>query len=372
MVAWAVSTATAKIARKTFALNVRVNRAQIDAFLMAGCRDVDMPERETCQLACMELQLRAALDVSHMACVTPTCAAAVNGVTAEVVAVSCDTGYSGGGNWLCKPSGIFAGTVCTANECSPTEVSDSDKSHVGSVVGATRDVITVTCNAGFSGGGEWICEAGGSFIGMSCAGDACTAVTVPNSVDYFEATINGGTNDVVQVECSAGYSGGGSWTCGSDGVFTGVECAADACTATQVAYSDVDTFEAVSGNTGDIQLVTCNEGYSGGGGWECGSDGEFSGTPCSEIEKVDVDDCESSPCINNGVCSDVSGSDADLAYASYACACAPGYSGENCATDIDECASSPCANDGGCSEGTDLYLCICLSGFSGRQLWDRR
>ena len=47
-------------------------------------------------------------------------------------------------------------------------------------------------------------------------------------------------------------------------------------------------------------------------------------TICICFNVIDVDDCKSAPCKNNGKCTD--GVD------SYSCQCAPGYEGENCET----------------------------------------
>jgi len=49
---------------------------------------------------------------------------------------------------------------------------------------------------------------------------------------------------------------------------------------------------------------------------------------------------------------------------SFACLCAPGYTGNACEIDVDECRSAPCANGGGCAESNldetvpaDAYQC---------------
>ena len=33
--------------------------------------------------------------------------------------------------------------------------------------------------------------------------------------------------------------------------------------------------------------------------------------------------------------------------------------------DIDDCASNPCQNDGSCIDGINSYECICVDGWSG-------
>ncbi|CAF3431133.1 unnamed protein product [Rotaria socialis] len=43
----------------------------------------------------------------------------------------------------------------------------------------------------------------------------------------------------------------------------------------------------------------------------------------------------------------------------YTCKCQQGFTGQFCETNIDECASSPCANNGTCTDLIDGYLCNC-------------
>ncbi len=77
----------------------------------------------------------------------------------------------------------------------------------------------------------------------------------------------------------------------------------------------------------------------------------FTGVNCD----IDIDECESSPCIN-GVCEDrVNG---------YRCRCMPGWTGGNCETEIDECESNPCIN-GDCTDQVNGYSCSCLPGWTG-------
>ena len=47
------------------------------------------------------------------------------------------------------------------------------------------------------------------------------------------------------------------------------------------------------------------------------------------------------------------------------CDCQAGYTGVTCETDIDECQSSPCQNDGTCFELLDEYECRCAPSYSG-------
>jgi hypothetical protein len=73
---------------------------------------------------------------------------------------------------------------------------------------------------------------------------------------------------------------------------------------------------------------------------------------------VNINECESSPCQNNGTCID--------GVAAFSCVCRPGFAGARCEINIDECESSPCLNQGVCVDGIDAYECDCRdTGFSG-------
>uniref|UniRef100_A0ABM0M578 Fibropellin-1-like n=1 Tax=Saccoglossus kowalevskii TaxID=10224 RepID=A0ABM0M578_SACKO len=80
----------------------------------------------------------------------------------------------------------------------------------------------------------------------------------------------------------------------------------------------------------------------------------YAGVAC---DFIDINECASNPCLNNGTC--VDGVD------SYVCNCVVGYSGDNCQTDINECASNPCLNNGTCVDGVNSYVCNCVDGYSG-------
>ena len=107
---------------------------------------------------------------------------------------------------------------------------------------------------------------------------------------------------------------------------------------------------------------------------------------------ADINECASSPCMNGGVCTDLS--------AAYHCVCQEGFDGTRCQTskylqhlihvelyyhfvsiafifkkkveawwiilaDIDECASHPCIY-GTCLDGVAVFSCVCFDGYTGQ------
>jgi hypothetical protein len=54
--------------------------------------------------------------------------------------VTCHAGYTGGGTATCATSGTFNVQACIANTCTPTQVSDSNFTDAGSITGTTGQV----------------------------------------------------------------------------------------------------------------------------------------------------------------------------------------------------------------------------------------
>ena len=44
-----------------------------------------------------------------------------------------------------------------------------------------------------------------------------------------------------------------------------------------------------------------------------------------------------------------------------------GWTGARCQVNVDECLSEPCLNNGTCQDGVDGYTCLCPPGFRGPQ-----
>lgn len=86
----------------------------------------------------------------------------------------------------------------------------------------------------------------------------------------------------------------------------------------------------------------------------------FTGTQC----EIDIDECQSKPCLNGGVCKDLIND--------FRCTCATGFTGYRCQINIDDCVSNPCKNGGYCQDSIGGYSCECPLGFTGNiwNLWN--
>ena len=113
------------------------------------------------------------------------------------------------------------------------------------------------------------------------------------------------------------------------------------------SFCNPDPCENNSGCVENLELeipeCDCSTGDSG-------YEGEF----C----ELEIDECLSTPCEHNGVCTD--------SLADYSCECLPGFEGNNCEIVLDPCASEPCLFDGECLKlSPTIYKCECLPGYSG-------
>ena len=79
------------------------------------------------------------------------------------------------------------------------------------------------------------------------------------------------------------------------------------------------------------------------------------GTDC----EVNIDDCETDPCLNKGLCHD--------GVNEYTCDCAnTGFTGTNCEVDIDECAVEPCQHNSTCTNLINDFSCECYPGYEDK------
>uniref|UniRef100_A0A3Q0RGZ8 EGF-like domain-containing protein n=1 Tax=Amphilophus citrinellus TaxID=61819 RepID=A0A3Q0RGZ8_AMPCI len=78
--------------------------------------------------------------------------------------------------------------------------------------------------------------------------------------------------------------------------------------------------------------------------------------------QVNINECESSPCLNKGTCVD--------GVASFTCLCELPYSGPTCAEVLTPCSPNPCANHADCIHTPDYmgYQCKCPPGWQGQEI----
>ncbi|GMT31391.1 hypothetical protein PFISCL1PPCAC_22688, partial [Pristionchus fissidentatus] len=89
-------------------------------------------------------------------------------------------------------------------------------------------------------------------------------------------------------------------------------------------------------------------------GFICSCPLGWTGARCETRVACATDAFSPHACRNNAYC-DVQGR----------CVCPVGWSGERCERDVNECEGSPCENDGLCMNGNGTFTCFCLEGFEG-------
>ena len=128
----------------------------------------------------------------------------------------------------------------TPDACTPTQVANSDKSTTGAITGTIGSSKTVTCNTGYDGTKIFTatCGTGGTFNSITCAAKTCAATEVTNSDRSTVGAITGTTGSTTTVTCVTGFKGGGTATCGTNGVFNTLICSASDCKIISVENSN--------------------------------------------------------------------------------------------------------------------------------------
>jgi len=93
-----------------------------------------------------------------------------------------------------------------------------------------------------------------------------------------------------------------------------------------------------------------------GDGYTCRCTNDFTGVNC---ETKIIRPCDTTPCQNNGVCTNVADSD-------FQCACSTEFTGSRCETAIHPCVVNRCLHGGTCKElGVGQYSCTCMTNYVG-------
>ena len=130
------------------------------------------------------------------------------------------------------------------------------------------------------------------------------------------------------------------------------ECASVPCQNSGSCYEMSDPANYVDGFE-YRHLFPDEFSYANASGYVCVCAHGFEGIEC----EVNINECESAPCQNDGTCQDLVNG--------YECSCASGWEGTHCEVEIDECASFPCQNGGLCTDEIDGYTCTCTSEYGG-------
>ncbi|XP_064792262.1 sushi, nidogen and EGF-like domain-containing protein 1 isoform X2 [Oncorhynchus masou masou] len=158
----------------------------------------------------------------------------------------------------------------------------------------------------------------------------------------------------------------GKYKCECSGAFSGRHC--DISRGSAHSTADLDCgpplqvkhaeLQFSSTSPGSMALYVCHPGYTPmprATQSICGGQGAWSQPPvCQEQDR-----CESSPCLNGGVCRGSRNN--------YLCVCKEGFLGDRCQSLENPCVLQPCGNRGLCqSDRKGNYSCTCKVGHTGK------
>ncbi|XP_055898021.1 protein crumbs-like isoform X3 [Biomphalaria glabrata] len=179
---------------------------------------------------------------------------------------------------------------------------------------------------------NYTCDCSGTgFIGSICENnfDDCASNPCHNGGNCTDRVKN------YTCECYKGYTGD---NCQIDIQ----ECTPNPCRNNSLCLENSNVTLYDKGNPKFVNFT-----YDKAAGYICECVPGLTGVNCS----IDVDECQSNPCLHSSTCIDL--------FNNFSCKCSPGYQGKECDVDINECNVKPCQNGGTCIDKIADYLCIC-------------
>ncbi|XP_046682763.1 latrophilin-like protein LAT-2 isoform X2 [Homalodisca vitripennis] len=259
--------------------------------------------------------------------------------------------------------GTRAGRNCTAltdlESWSDFEarIAGWDRSEIGMISKAVTFDTKVNRTCYNLNNSQFKCSCLAGFYGEDCSKfNPCSSTVSP--CQHGGSCTSSGSNQY-ECSCPSGYQGR------SCEIFN--PCSQTACKNGGVCENKTSTEfgctcpSGFSGSLCEVEVNECssspclNNGRCGDepGGFRCICMPGFDGEHC----EINVDECQSEPCHNSGTCVDL--------VEGYSCNCSPGFTGTACEIEINECSSNPCENNGTCVDDTPGYTCICSAGFEG-------
>ena len=206
-------------------------------------------------------------------------AQASNGQNLTTSLISCDSGYSRTSTTdftcECLIDGNACSTLqnaCEENQCESLDVSNGALSATCAGGGATSEPsCTFACASGYSmsGTNPIVCAPTGTWPAYpTCNENVCEEISVVASGTTAGASCSqsgASTSPECTFACLDGYtlSGDATISCDYDGNWeTYPTCVAQSCTSMNILNSDYSSTNSISGNTDEIRVVTCDDGYT--------------------------------------------------------------------------------------------------------------
>ena len=215
----------------------------------------------------------------------------VTGYYGDTRTWSCNTGYTGSGTISCQSNGVWSGTpVCNIVSCGVLGGPANGAVSSPGVTGYYGDTRTWSCNTGYTGSGTVSCQSNGVWSGTPvCNIVSCGVLAAPANGGVSSPGVTGYYGDSRSWSCNTGYNGGGSASCQSNGAWSATpSCTIVSCGVLAAPANGAVSSPGVTGYYGDSRSWSCNTGYTGSGTITCQSNGAWSATPSCTIVSCGV------------------------------------------------------------------------------------